>query len=378
MSGGAFIPIPAKHEVLSVADLQKLGSAKLPKVAEEFFNSGSTDQQTIRENSSAFNKYRLRSRCLVDVSNLETSTTVFGRQIAFPLCLSPAGIQAMAHPDGELATSRAAARKGVNMAISSFANYEIDEIVKQGGGNVTYAIQLYTYRDRGLEERIIRKAEAAGVKAIFLTADSPVLGVRYNEWKNDFRTPEGLGFPILEYSTERIRQQTHDDGFMKFNDSSHNWERDIAWLRSKTKMQIWIKGIVTAEDVELAIKHGCDGVVVSNHGGRQLDGVPATIDALVECVEAAQGKIPVHVDGGFRRGQDIFIALALGADCCWVGRPVLWGLAYDGQAGVDKMLDIMYDEFRRTMALCGCNSIQDIRKSCLARIDADGMLKRLS
>lgn len=296
MSGGAPVPVPVGKgfKILSVAEIEELGSANLPITTREFYNSGSTNQQTIRDNSSAFEKFRLRSRVLVDVSKVDTSTTVFGRRISFPLCLSPAGIQAMAHPDGELATSRAAARKGVNMAISSFSNFPIDEVVREGAGNVAYAIQLYTMRDKSLEERIIRRAETSGVKAIFLTADSPVLGVRYNEWRNDFRTPVGLGFPILELTTERIRQQSHDDGFMTFNDNSHNWERDIAWLRSKTKMQIWIKGILTAEDVELAIKYGCDGVVVSNHGGRQLDGVPATIDVLAECVDAAQGRIPIH------------------------------------------------------------------------------------
>jgi (S)-2-hydroxy-acid oxidase len=182
-------------------------------------------------------------------------------------------------------------------------------------------MQLYTMKDRALQERIIKQAEAAGCKAIFLTADSPVLGVRYNEWRNDFRTPEGLEFPMLELTTEKIRRQTHDSGFMTFNDDSHNWAREIKWLRERTTMQIWIKGIVTAEDVELAIEYGCDGILVSNHGGRQLDGVPATIDALVECVDAAKGRVPIHIDGGVRKGTDIFIALALGADCVWVGRP---------------------------------------------------------
>lgn len=188
-------------------------------------------------------------------------------------------------------------------------------------------MQLYTMKDRVLQEKIIETAEAAGCSAIFLTADSPVLGVRYNEWRNDFRTPEGLGFPILEKTTEDIRRSTHDGVFVAFNDDGHNWDRDIPWLRSITKMQIWIKGVLTAEDTELAVEHGCDGIVVSNHGGRQLDGVVATLDALSECVEAAKGRIKVHVDGGFRSGTDIFKALALGADCCWVGRPAIWGLA---------------------------------------------------
>ncbi len=298
----------------------------------EFYNSGSTDQVTIRENSAAFSRYRLRPRVLVDVSGVDTSTTVFGQHVSFPLSISPAGLQAMAHPDGEVATSRACAKKGVNMAISSYSNYPIEAVRSAGTsiGLISHAMQLYTMKDRVLQERIVKTAEAAGCSAIFLTADSPVLGVRYNEWRNDFRTPEGLGFPILEKTTEDIRKQTHDGVFVAFNDDSHNWDRDIPWLRSITKMQIWIKGVLTAEDTELAVKHGCDGIVVSNHGGRQLDGVMATLDALPECVEAAQGRIKIHVDGGFRSGTDIFKALALGADCCWVGRPAIWGLAVSG------------------------------------------------
>ena len=215
------------------------------------------------------------------------------------------------------------------MAISSFSNYSIEAVraaaAEVGGGD--HAIQLYMMRDREKQEGIIRTAEKAGCKAIFLTADSPVLGVRYNEWKNDFRTPQGLEFPVIGMTSQHIRSQTHDSGFVAFNDDSHHWTRDIPWLKQRTKMQIWIKGVLTAEDTEMAVLHGCDGIVVSNHGGRQLDGVMATLDALPECVDAARGRIAVHVDGGFRSGTDVFKALALGADCCWVGRPAIWGLA---------------------------------------------------
>ena len=215
------------------------------------------------------------------------------------------------------------------MAISSFSNYSIEAVRSAAAevGYVDHAIQLYTMRDREMQEGIIKTAEKAGCKAIFLTADSPVLGVRYNEWRNDFRTPEGLEFPVVGMTTEKIRAQTHDSGFVAFNDDSHSWTRDIPWLRQRTDMQIWIKGVLTAEDTELAVRHGCDGIIVTNHGGRQLDGVMATLDALPECVDAAKGRIAVHVDGGFRSGTDIFKALALGADCCWVGRPAIWGLA---------------------------------------------------
>lgn len=295
----------------------------------EFFNSGATNQVTVHENSSAYRKYRLLPRVLRDVSRIETKTILFGRDISFPLCISPAGIQAMAHPDGELATSRACATTGVNMGVSSYANHSIEEITNAGLeiGPIHHAMQLYTMVDRGKEERIVRRAEAAGCKAIFLTADSPVLGVRYHEVRNEFKPPAGLGYPMIEKTSLQVQQENHDDGFRGFNLDAHSWAREIPWLRSITKMEIWIKGVLAPEDVETAIEYGCDGVIISNHGGRQLDETPATIDALPACAKAAQGKIKIHIDGGIRSGVDIFKALALGAECCWVGRPALWGLA---------------------------------------------------
>lgn len=233
----------------------------------------------------------------------------------------------MAHPDGELATSRACAAYNINMAISSYANHSIEDITSQSK-ETSYAIQLYTMLDTALQEKIIKTAESNGCKAIFLTGDSPVLGVRYNEWRNDFRIPPAFSNPILERTKEMIEAVTHDGGFNAFNDPAHNWARDIPRLKKLTSMQIWIKGVMTAEDVELAAVHGCHGVIISNHGGRQLDGVPATIDALIECAPVAKRLgLRVHVDGGIRRGSDIFVALALGAECVWVGRPAIWGLA---------------------------------------------------
>lgn len=347
----------------------------------EFYNSGSTDQRTITENSSSLrDKFRLRSRVLVDVKKLDTSTICLGSRIKFPLGIAPAGIHKMAHRDGELAAARAATNWNIPMGISSFASYDVPDITGPRGSQrkIPHAMQLYPMQDRGLQERIIQKAEAAGCKAIFLTGDSPVLGVRFNEWRNDFRTPEGIEFPVLERDTKKIRSSTHDEGFNSFNDDGHSWTRDIPWLRQKSNMEIWIKGVLCAEDVELAIKHGVDGVIISNHGGRQLDGVPATIDVLEECVDAAKGsKLKIHVDGGFRRGSDIFVALALGAECVWVGRPTIWGLAYDGQKGVERMIEILYEDFRRTMALCGCVTVADINRSCLRRMGTDGILRPL-
>ncbi|RSL50856.1 hypothetical protein CEP54_011706 [Fusarium duplospermum] len=315
--------------ILSIEDIRQAASEKLSTTAREFFDAGSFDQITVTENTTAYSKYRLRPRVLVDVSKVDTTTTVLGQRIHFPLCVAPAGIQAMAHPDGELATSRACARRGVHMGVSSFSNYAVEDVRAAGLeiGSLQHAMQLYTMRDRSTQLRIIKRAEKAGCAAIFLTADSPVLGVRYNEVRNDFRVPQGLHLPMLERTSEAIQAQTHDDGFTGFNSASHSWVKGIPWLRSVTKMEICIKGILTAEGVELAVQHGCHGVVVSNHGGRQLDQAPATIDALPECVRAARGKIEVHVDGGIRTGTDIFKALALGAKCVWIGHPVIWGLA---------------------------------------------------
>ncbi|KAF3047784.1 hypothetical protein E8E12_011668 [Didymella heteroderae] len=372
--------VPASEPfLLSIDDLRDAASAKLPVEVRDFYNSGSTDQITVVDNSEAYKKYKLRPRVLRDVSKVDTSAYVLGKRIDFPLCVSPAGIQAMAHPDGELATSRACARRNVHMGVSSFSNYSVEQIcdVPRAITPIGHAIQVYSMKDRAKQERIIKRAENAGCVAVFLTADSPVLGVRYNEHRNDFRTPEGLSFPMLEKTSEEIRADTHDAGFVGFNSDYHSWSREIPWLRSITKMQIWIKGVLTAEDVLLAREYGCDGVIVSNHGGRQLDGTSATIDALPECVEAAAGQIRIHIDGGIRSGQDIFKALALGAECCWVGRPAIWGLAHDGEAGVSRMLDILYTDFRRCMQLTGCNSIAEISKSALGITRKDGPLARL-
>lgn len=390
----------AVHQGTGIAD-------RGPPPSTEFLNAGSTDEVTVKENQTAYLKYRLRPRVLVDVAAVDTTTQVLGQKIAFPLSIAPAGLQAMSHPDGELATSRAAAKRGIHMGVSSFSNYSVEDVRAAGlavNPGIQHGIQLYTMKDRALQQRMIKRAEAAGCKAIFLTADSPVLGVRYKEVRNDFRIPDGLGLPMLERSSQQIRATTHDDGFTSFNSDSHSWAREIPWLRSVTKMEIWIKGVLTAEDVLLARQYGCDGVIVSNHGGRQLDGTPATIDALPECVKAANGQIRIHIDGGIRSGVDIFKALALGAECCWVGRPAHWGLAvsycavtglihcsllspwyrmltslskYDGEAGVTKMLDMLYSDFRRCMQLCGCRTIADISTASLGVVRPDGPLARL-
>ncbi|OOQ83192.1 Hydroxyacid oxidase 1 [Penicillium brasilianum] len=367
------------EKILCIADLEAAASKILPASTRDFFNSGATNQVTVRENSTAYSKYRILPLVLRNVSKVNTQINLFNRDITFPLCVSPAGLQGMAHPDGELATSRACANMGINMGISSYANHSVEQITSGGTeiGPVHHVMQLYSMTDREKEARIVRRAEASGCKAIFLTADSPVLGVRYNEWRNGFLPPPGLGYPMVEKTSEQIQKESHDDGFSSFNSNSHSWAREIPWLRSITNMEIWIKGVLTPEDVETAIEYGCDGVIISNHGGRQLDETPATIDALPACAKAARGRIRIHIDGGIRSGTDIFKALALGAECCWVGRPMLWGLAYNGQKGVELMLEILYNEFKRCMQLAGCKSVSEISSSSLAIVRSDGPLARL-
>ncbi|GME32030.1 (S)-2-hydroxy-acid oxidase [Neofusicoccum parvum] len=379
---GKPVPTQAGPEpmILSIDDVKQEADKNLSKTARDFYNAGATTQTTVHDNIAAFAKYRLLPRVLVDVSRADPSTTVLGTRISFPCCIAPAGLQAMAHPSGELASSRAAARRGIHMGVSSYANHSIEEIRAAGAavGPVAHAMQLYSMRDRALQERIVARAEAAGCRAILLTADSPVLGVRWSQTRNHFRTPAELGFPMMEVGDgmERVTKITHERMHGWLSDA-HSWAEEIPWLRARTKMEIWVKGVLAPEDVVRAREWGCDGVVVSNHGGRQLDGTPASIDALPACVKAAEGKIRVHVDGGIRSGADVFKALALGAECCWIGRPTVWGLAYNGESGVDKVLNILYDEFKHCMQLTGCSTVADISKASLAIVRAEGPLARL-
>ncbi|KAL1639387.1 hypothetical protein SLS58_007968 [Diplodia intermedia] len=264
------------------------------------------------------------------------------------------------------------------MCLSSWANTELGEVAAQsadGGGGNPYVMQVSLLNDKASAQRILRRAEAAGYKAVFLTVDLPVLGNRLNEARNGFSLPKELGLPNLEArpGDEEVPAVENGAGY----DQTIEWETVVPWLREQTSMEIWLKGVYTPEDVLLAIRHKLDGVVISNHGGRQLDGVPATLDALRECAPVAKGKIGIAVDGGIRRGSDIFKALALGADYCFVGRVAVWGLVYNGEAGVDLAIKILMREFKATMALTGCKSVDEICRSHLSVLKPDGVLAKL-
>ncbi|KAH8895673.1 (S)-2-hydroxy-acid oxidase [Thozetella sp. PMI_491] len=367
-------------DVHSIRDLMELGSKKMPKMYRDYFNEGAMDLVTLRDNEEAYNRYKIIPRILVNVDDIDMSTTIFGTKVALPLGFSPAAMHKLAHPDGELATSRAAAKFRICMGLSSYATESLENVAAQGLGN-PYVMQLCVLRDRQITIQMLQRAEKAGYKAIFLSVDTPLLGRRLNEYRNNFTLPEGLEWPNLlsDGKSELSGDEKADGGKTDRNDfdPSLDWNYAIPWLRKHTKLQLWLKGVYNPDDVSMAIRYGLDGVVISNHGGRQLDGVPATLDALRVCAPAAAGKIPITVDGGIRRGTDIFKALALGASHCFVGRIPIWGLAYNGQEGIELALKILMYELKVAMALAGCRTVQDITRGHVAYLNSSGILARL-
>ncbi|KAG5801746.1 hypothetical protein H9Q74_013678 [Fusarium xylarioides] len=340
------------EQVHSLKDLQRLGSEKLVKSTRgsQYYNEGAMDLITLHENETAYDRYRIRPRVLRDISKLDTSTTIFGTKVSFPLGFSPTAMQQLAHPDGEVGTSKATAAFQVPMGLSNYATMDLEQVVSHGKGN-PYCMQMSLLKNKEAMIKLIKRAEKAGFKALFVTLDVPYLGRRLNEFRNKFGVPRGMEYPNLFPGVDVTRLEDGDDAMAY--DSALEWPDLMPFFREHTKLEIWGKGIYTAEDAEMAIKCGLDGIIVSNHGGRQLDGVPASLDVLREVVPVAKGHIPIAVDGGIRRGTDIFKALALGADFCFAGRPAIWGLAYDGQNGVELALKLLYDEFKTAMALAG-------------------------
>lgn len=282
------------------------------------------------------------------------------------------------------------------MVLSSFSTTSLEDVAAQGKGN-PYGMHAMFLADRALLLQGIQRAEKAGYKALFVSVDLPAIGNRLSETRNGFTFPSQYGLPNLSVASG---VQVSTDDF--YYDPRISWEEAIPWLRQQTSLEIWLKGIYAPEDVQLAIDHGVDGIIISNHGGRQLDGVPATLDTLRICAPIAKQaqanhssnnndnnnsrnrshrrgpkKFQIGLDGGIRRGSDLFKALALGADFCFVGRIPIWGLAYKGQAGVELAIRILFDEFKRTMMLMGCRSISDIEPECLSVLTESALLAKL-
>jgi 4-hydroxymandelate oxidase len=297
---------------------------------------------------------------LVDVADRDTSTTVLGTPVAFPILVAPTAMQRMAHREGELATSRACAEAGTVMVLSTIASSTIEDVAAAAPEAPRW-FQLYVHRDRGLTAELVERAVVAGYRALVLTVDTPVLGIRDRDSRNRFSAPPGVG---LSNVGARFLPEVGpgDSGLAAYvraqQDPAVTW-KDVEWLRSLSDLPIVLKGILTAEDAALAAEAEVDGVAVSNHGGRQLDGTIAALDALPEVVDAS-GPCEVYVDGGVRRGSDVLKALALGARAVMVGRPVLWGLAAEGVAGVRRVLRLLAQDLDVCMAIAGCRSVDDI------------------
>ncbi|KAE8600882.1 hypothetical protein XENTR_v10013437 [Xenopus tropicalis] len=289
-----------------------------------------------------------------------------------PICVGSTAMQRMAHPDGETATARACRAVGTGMMLSSWATSSIEEVAEAAPDSLRW-MQLYIYKDRNLTKSLVQRAERSGYKAIFLTVDTPYLGRRLADVRNKFQLPPHLrmkNFDTEELAFSSKQGYGEDSGLAVYVaqaiDPSINWN-DIEWLRGITSLPIIVKGIVRADDAKEAVKRGVSAILVSNHGARQLDGVPATIDVLQEITEAVDGKVEVYLDGGIRKGTDVLKALALGARAVFVGRPALWGLAYQGEEGVKDVLNILMEEFRLAMSLAGCCSVSEIDKSLVRK-----------
>ena len=337
-------------EPLNVFEYEVLAQERMDPACWDFYAGGSDDEITLRASLADFARIRLRPRMLVDVTRCDTSTNVLGLPVRTPILIAPTSMHCLAHPEGECATARGAGAADTLMIVSSSATCSLEEIAQVARGPLWF--QLYIFGSLEIAARLVRRAEEAGYQAIVLTVDLPVMGNRERSKRHGVHMPPP---PLVEANFVGIAQES-----LKIVPVT--WET-VNWLRSITSLPILLKGILTAEDARLSLEHGVSGIVVSNHGGRQLDGTVTSIEALPEVVEAVAGRCEVYLDGGIRRGTDILKALALGARAVLVGRPILWGLVVDGASGVQQVLSILHTELERAMKLAGCPTIASINRA---------------
>jgi isopentenyl diphosphate isomerase/L-lactate dehydrogenase-like FMN-dependent dehydrogenase len=347
-----FAEIESPENAINVFQFEEVIRKKLTKDVCDFISGGADDEKTIKANRDAFDYVQIRARRLVNVSKIDTGIELLGHKMETPILIAPVGFQKAIHADGELAVARAAASMKHEMIVSTVSSYSIEDISRQHPSKVWF--QLYPTSDRNVARTLLERAESAGCPIAALTVDTPVLGNRENQ----------IGFlnKVLQSDQGYLGNFKNIDLRKALSDESMTWDM-ISWMKGITKMKIAIKGIVTAEDAKLCLEYGADAIVVSNHGGRQEESNRGTLECLPEVIAAVQGKIPVLIDGGFRRGTDIFKALALGAKAVCIGRPYVWGLGAFGQPGVEKVLDLLKAELVRIMKLAGTPSISSITPS---------------
>ncbi|OQR86122.1 peroxisomal (S)-2-hydroxy-acid oxidase [Achlya hypogyna] len=345
---------------LNVDEFEAYARTYLPKKTLDYYVSGADDMVTLKENRAAFTRLKLMPRVLRDVRHIDTATTLLGQPVATPVCIAPSAMQRMAHPDGELASSAAAAAQKTCFVLSTISTTSIEDVAASNGAGLRW-YQLYIFKDRELTRDLVVRAEKAGYKALVLTVDTPILGSREADLRNGFALPRHL--TMANFTGGKHAHRVNEVGLSQYTkelfDLNITWD-DVAWLKSITSLPIVVKGVLTPEDAVLACDVGCQGILVSNHGARQLDTVPATIEALPAIVQAVAGRAEVYLDGGVRRGTDAFKALALGARAVFLGRPTLWGLAHSGQQGVEDVLKMVTSELAHAMMFSATTSIAEI------------------
>ncbi|KAM7318205.1 hypothetical protein ACRRTK_022942 [Alexandromys fortis] len=329
-----------------LADFKANAREQLSKTSWDFIEGAADEGITCKDNIAAFRRIRLRPRYLRDVSVVDTRTTIQGQEIQAPICISPTAFHSIAWPDGERSTARAAQEANICYVTSTYASCPLEDIVAAAPRGLRW-FQLYVQSDWELNTQLIRRVEALGFKALVITVDVPVGAKRRQDIRNQLNLVANLMRMDLRSPEERSSTLPAPTSLPS---TSFCWN-DLSSIQSITQLPIILKGILTKEDAELAVKHNVQGIIVSNHGGRQLDEVPASIDALTEVVAAVKGRVEVYMDGGVRTGNDVLKALALGAKCIFLGRPILWGLTYKGEHGVREVLNILKAEFHTSMAL---------------------------
>lgn len=367
----------------TVEDLRRIARRRLPRGVFDYIDGGAEDEVTMRANARAYRDVTFSPRVLRDVSEVDTSSTLLGQPLPFPLVLAPTGFTRIAHPDGELAVARAAKRAGIPYSLSTLGTRSIEEVAAAGSDRLWF--QVYTWRDRGLVAELVRRAAAAGYEALCLTVDTAVLGRRERDVRRGFTLPPKVGpstildgiihpgwswqfltsEPIVFANVAGVGSLDGTDAISLAEyvgqqfDPALSWD-DVGWLREQWDGPIVLKGIQSVGDAVIAVDHGVEAVAISNHGGRQLDSAPATLDLVPAISDEVGGKTEIICDGGARRGSDIVKAIALGADAVMIGRPYLYGLGAAGESGVDQVLSNFASEMARTMALIGCTNVKEL------------------
>ncbi|XP_050498004.1 2-Hydroxyacid oxidase 1-like [Diabrotica virgifera virgifera] len=342
--------------LVCVNDYEEYAKEELKNGSFEFYNGGAGQQRTLEWNKTDFNKYRIRPKYMRNVSNRNLSTNILGKPVAVPIGISPSAYQKIAHPDGECATAKAAQESDTILILSSHSNCTFEEVAKAAPHGRKW-LQLYIFQNREITKDFVKRAEKNGFEALVVTVDFALYGIHLGDLRSQFKTPPHL-------QSINFNQYTEGENainFYEFTDPEVEWSY-ITWLKTITNLPIVVKGVLTGEDAIAAADAGASAILVSNHGGRQLDSLPSAIEALPEVSKAVGHRIELYMDGGIRDGTDVYKALGLGARMVFIGRPALWGLTHDGEKGVKNILDILKKELDNAMGITGCSKITDINK----------------